>query len=298
MSATKQHWIPKLYLRGFAIRDAPGAEGRIWAFTRTGGDPFAVSVSKICAQSYLYSPRDAQGRRSDHVEQKLAKLESTLGLIWPKVTTGYLALDDEHVRKILALFIATLYLRNPQRRVEQRRAHEVLVEFFGSPPSDAHANPTVSDVEIGGRGIQLAASDWQQFSTLDEDAHHERFASVVLQEARGLAEFLLPRRWVCVVTETDAFATSDSPVVLTHSEREHCGFRTPGVTVCLALSPTRYLLIEESDLASGYYMSKPGYPEAMNYRTWGNAERYLLSSMPSDEVLRGLMAFADQFGLA
>jgi hypothetical protein len=298
MSATKQHWIPKLYLRGFAIPDAPGEEAHIWAFSRTDGDPFTVSVSKICVQNYLYSPRDAQGRRSDHVERELTKLETTLGLIWPKVATGYLALDDEHVRKILALFIATLYLRNPQRRVEQRQAHDALARFFGSLPPDEHGNPRVGDVEIGGRRITLDTSDWQQFSAQDEDTRHDLFASFVLQEARGLAEFLLPRRWACVVTDIDAFATSDSPVVLTHPEREHCGFRTPGVTVCLPLSPTRYLLIEESNLPSGYYMSKPGYPEAMNYRTWDNAERWLLSSMPSDDVLRGVMAFADHFGLA
>jgi hypothetical protein len=296
MSATKQHWIPKLYLRGFAIHDTPGAEARIWAFPRNEGDPFVVSVSKICAQSFLYSPKDAQGRRSDHVEQRLAKLEATLGLIWPRVTTGYLSLDDEHVRRILALVIATLYLRNPQRRVEQRQVHSNLVKCFAGLPTDEQGNPKVAEVEIGGRHIALDTSDWQRFSRQDEDGLHELFASRILQEAQGLAEYLLPRRWACVVTDTEAFATSDSPVVLAHPERDHFGFRTPGVTVCLPLSPTRYLLIEESDLPSGYYMSKPGFPEGMNYQTWTNANRFLLSSMPSDEVLRGVMALADHIG--
>jgi hypothetical protein len=65
------------------------------------------------------------------------------------------------------------------------------------------------------------------------------------------------------------------------------------VTVYLPLSPTRYLMIEESDLPSDYYESKPLFPEGANYRTWTNAERFLISSVPSDDVLRGILKIDD-----
>ncbi len=267
-----QHWLPQLYLRAFCTRETEGDASRLWVFFREGPEePRRMRPAEIAAQNYLYSPQAGDRTRDHTVEQKLGTLEGALGQIWPAVTTGTVDLDNQSVRRILALFVSTLYLRNPQRLADRKMIHRRIGELLG--------NETLP--------LQWSKNDFQKAFTLD-----------ILSEARRLAELLLPKRWAVVASDAPDFATCDAPVILQNAERAPLAFGVQGTGVHLALSPTRFLIIDDEDDPEGYYATKPGFAEAMNYQTWVAADRYLLSSRPSDSVLQEIMAFAEEHGLS
>jgi hypothetical protein len=236
---------------------------------------------EIAAQNYLYSPKKPDGARDNTVEQRLSELETVLGEIWPAVTTGTVSLESPGLRKGLSLFLSTMYLRNPQRLSDHRYIHRA-----------------VSDI-LGGRSLSPESVNRSKQPSRQEAGRFEQaFVSALVEDGRKLAELLLPKRWAVVVSDSPAFATCDAPVVVQGIGNAPFRFGIEGTTVYFPLSPSRFLIIDDEKLPGGYYASKPGFAEAMNYQTWTAADRYLLSSEPSDTVLKGIMAFVDEYGLS
>jgi hypothetical protein len=187
-------------------------------------------------------------------------------------------LENASIRKILALFVSTLYLRNPQRMREHQLIHQRITELLGAnqladPNAPAPRRSRPSDFQVP-------------------------FASDILANARPLAETLLERRWAIVASDAPEFATCDAPVIVHGTGGAPFSLGVVGTTVHLPLSPTRFLIIEDSRAPSGYYASQPGFADEANYNTWIAADRYLLSWHPSHAVLARIMALADERGLS
>ena len=100
-----QHWLPRFYLRYFATPETrDSAKPCAWIFSKECGDPTVTTLRNIAAWRYLYSPLDRAGNRSWRVEQRLAKVESLMAVLWPVLTTELVDLHgDESIRKGLAL---------------------------------------------------------------------------------------------------------------------------------------------------------------------------------------------------
>lgn len=275
----------------------PGREPKLWVFAREPKPPFLTSVANVAVESNLYSPQDASGRRSSEVERRLCELESVLRVIWPQIAWDCVPLERTAVRKALALFVATLYLRNPQRIENCRALHERVVNEFDKLPKDHLGRPAISHVIRDGTTLEFDPAGWETFTAWRESDHRLLFSSMIFREARRIAERLLTKRWTIVACDDPVFVTGDVPVCLFNVERERYGFGTAGTQIGLPLSPVRFLLLGDPGLPEGYYAIQPGFAEAMNYLIWTNADRYLLSSQPSDEALAGIMSFADAFGL-
>ena len=235
---------------------------------------------EIAAQNYLYTPKRADGTRDNMVEQKLSQLEGVLGKIWPTVTKGMVDLESPSLRKGLALFISTMYLRNPQRLSDHRNIHQAVADLLG-------------------KSLLHEAADQSRPPTRQETKRFEHvFVSTIVDDSRQLAELLLQKRWAVVTSDSPVFATCDAPVVVQGAGNAPLSFGIEGTNLYFPLSPTRFLIIDDEELPSAYYASKSGFAEAMNYQTWTAADRYLLSCEPSDTVLQGVMAFADEYGLS
>lgn len=298
-TAKNQHWLPQFYLRAFCTLDSADTFPRLWAFYRTGPEePRLMSVEEIATQRYLYSPGENGTNRDHSVDVRLQNLESMFGPIWPSLTQGFLPLENNAIRKALSLFIATLYNRHPLRIKDIQSFHEQFVEALEQMPKDEKGNPNVSHVELKGKRIEFDASNWDSYKCESKLYFHKSFTNNIIANSGGIAELLLLKRWAIVVSDEPVFATCDNPLVLANSKKTRFGFKTPGTTIHLPLSPTRFLIIEDRGLPDGYYASQPGFPEAMNYQTWCAADRYLLSATSSDEVLKGIMSFADEHGLS
>lgn len=83
---------------------------------------------------YLYAPHGENGRDYSF-EDKLASLENWSGEeFWQQVTTSFVDLGDETVRKAIALLAAVMYLRNPLALDRHRRVRRQLVELYHDGP--------------------------------------------------------------------------------------------------------------------------------------------------------------------
>jgi hypothetical protein len=117
-----------------------------------------MSVEEIATQRYLYSPGENGTNRDHSVDVRLQNLESMFGPIWPSLTQGFLPLENNAIRKALALFVATLYNRHPHRIKDIQSFHEQIVETLEQLPKDEKGNPNISHVELKGKKIEFDAS--------------------------------------------------------------------------------------------------------------------------------------------
>lgn len=254
-----------------------------------------MAVEEVAASRYLYAPK--RGEHRDHsVDERLQDLENLLGRIWPAVAEGYVPLASPPIRMALSLFIATLYTRHPQRIANITRLHADLISAFDKFPKDAEGNPAITEVIHQGEARPFDATDWQRYVKAGKAEHKQAFVDTIIRDSGTIAEILLEKRFAIVTTAYAEFATGDSPLVVTNRSYDRFGFRTKDTVIHLPLSPTRYLILEDSGLPDGYYESQGEFPEAMNYQTWCASDRYLLSSIESDKVLAGIMGFADRHG--
>jgi hypothetical protein len=297
--AKNQHWLPQLYLRSFRAPQTVSPVPRLWVFFREGPEePRLTAIEEIAMKRYLYSPPTDAGSRDHSVDQRLEGLETMLGPVWPTVANGYLQLDTDPIRKALALFVATLYTRHPQRIDDFAATHAKLVAFLSRLPEDNDGNPALTQFEAKGKVHEFDASGWAEFTRAGKTEHQRSFAQALVPASGDLAKLLLKKRFAIVTSDHPVFATCDAPIVVRNASKEPFGFATKGTVVYLPLSPTRFLILDDEKLPNGYYETQPGFPEAMNYQTWCAADRYLLSASPSDEILAGLMAFADHHDLS
>jgi hypothetical protein len=297
--AKRQHWLPQFYLRAFAVEGAPGSVARVWSFHRNGPpEPRLTSVADLGVQRYLYSPVLDSGERDHSVDKELQAIESLLGEIWPTVARGFVDLDREGTRKAMSLFVASLYSRHPKRAQDFARIQRQFIDQLDAVTATDDGDAEIVSVEINGETYEFDATEVDKHRVPSAADLHRGFVESVVPTGGVIARILVERRWAIVVANEPVFASSDTPVVVTNEDVKDFGFATPGTSVGVPLSPYRYLIIDDATLPNGYYEIKPGFAEAMNYRTWCAADRYLISAQASDLVLAGLMRFADTFGLS
>jgi Protein of unknown function (DUF4238) len=303
----RQHWVPRVYLKHFATPESSGTgKERLWAFSRDKSSPAKLlcpSVELVAVEKFLYSPKNPDGSRDYSVEKKLAELEGTIGVLWPKLTTMEIGLTDS-VRKILSLFVATMYLRHPLRRTEMIELHGRLVDRVESQLiSFAHVPATI-DVDVNGRKMKCKSETFAEWKNTTEEEHHRAFVDFIVREGKWLAKILLKKRWSVIVADDPVFVTSDNPVILEgpDDEGEVCGFGTPGMTVMFPLSPKMLLHMSDRKRGErdGLYCPLQGIPgmagpawAAFNWQVWVNTSRLMFSPRPADVVLAEIVAFHD-----
>jgi hypothetical protein len=303
----RQHWVPRVYLRYFATPESQNSgKETLWAFSRDKKSPAKLlcpSVESVAVEKYLYSPKNPDGSRDFGLEKKLGELESTIGELWPKLTTMQIGLTDS-VRKIVGLFIATLHLRHPARRREMQELHQRLVERVERQLKSYKRVPPTIEVEVDGRKMTCETATFQDWKSTSENEHHRSFVDFIGNEGKWLAKILLKKRWSVIVADDPVFVTSDNPVVLDGPEDsdESFGFGTPGMTVTFPLSPKMMLLLgdRDGDGKDGLFcplQAIPGMPlpahAGLNWQVWVNASRMMFSSRPADVVLAEIVAFHD-----
>jgi hypothetical protein len=152
-----QHWVPQFYLRYFATmatrnKDCP----QVWIFSKdpADGDEKLTNIRNVCGKRYLYAPVQVNGERDWSLDKRLDDLESSLGQVWSELAEDYVDFSDPELRKGLAQFIAVMYLRNPETRIEVEQLHSELVAFFENAPKCpdciAFRRKVGTNTELGG----------------------------------------------------------------------------------------------------------------------------------------------------
>ncbi|MEM7761163.1 MAG: DUF4238 domain-containing protein [Cyanobacteria bacterium P01_A01_bin.40] len=135
-----QHWNPKVYLQYFTIPETRDKNvQKTWIFFKEEdenlliNEPIEKNIDKICTKKYLYSPVDKKGERDFSLESKFDSLETLIGQIWQKVAEDFVDFaNNRSLRKIVALFISTMYLRNLDTLTQITDLHRQMVDFFSA----------------------------------------------------------------------------------------------------------------------------------------------------------------------
>ena len=287
--AKRQHWVPRFYLKEFAI-NKDRKESQVWIFSNTEGDPQRVNVKDIAVKKYLYSPEDINKNRDWYMEDKLASLESLVSQIWTTFANGYIDLDNESNRKIISLFMATLFLRHPQRISEYQDFQDNFIDFCKTLPKDAEGRPKVTHFVIKEKEFELDTSNWDEYSNPTPYDRQKLFIDYIEKMAIDLANILMKKRWSIIISETKQFITSDNPIIITNNisnKIEILGFDKKGTSITFPISPTRVLILDDlhKEPSSQYYPVKKGTVEAINSLSWKNSHQFMITHKNPDEIL-------------
>lgn len=293
-----QHWVPQFYLRHFATPETRrNKDAQVWIFSKneSDGDETLTNVRNVCGQKYLYTPFDESDERVWDFEKKLEGLETTMGLIWPKLANGFVDLGDSTLRKGVSLFVAVMHLRNPEVRLLVEHLHRRLVEAYEDMALRPDGKPDVSSIEIDGTTYPFDPTGWNAYRAYGKNDHDRFFVHVIKSEAVHVAELLMRKRWSIVFSEVDVFVTSDSPVVLQNQSRELFGFGSQHTIVTFPLSPRRLLVMDDlhEEPANQYYALKQSNVGGFNHNIWSNGSRFMITGRPIHEVLTEILACGD-----
>jgi hypothetical protein len=282
-----QHYVPRFYLKHFAIPETKvSIKPQIWACSKDqdGKPPFVTGIHNVAAQRYLYSPIKSDGSRCMETEAKLASLESVLSKIWGKLAEDYVDLGDRHIRKVLALFLATLILRNPKKIDEIKSIHQRMVNWFENLPAEE------SPPEL--------LAEFNEYKKASENNFKEFFVEHIHNDAILIARLLLAKRWSVIVSNQPVFITSDSPVAMANDKHKTYGIKTEGTVIIFPISPTRLLCLDTlyNEPKNQYYPLEFQDARSYNMLIWINAPRYMFSHRNSDEILVEIMSYVDGFG--
>ena len=223
------------------------------------------------------------------LERKLSHLEQWFGHpIWQALCTTEVDLTWEPVRKLLALVVATTYVRNPLQFEHWKRMHGQFVEQlskFDSLPTHA---------TIGNVAREVDYSDWPRFRDAGEEEMKAAWNDYVAG-AGDIAPRLLDMRMVMLVAERPAFITSDNPVTTMHPSLKFRGIKDPETAITFPISPTRALVLDNrhSEPDGAYYALADDNPAPSNLLVWRNAVDHMFSSRHPDDVCAELLADAD-----
>jgi hypothetical protein len=286
----RNHWIPQSYLRHFA---ADADRRKVWVLKRESRDePELKPIKKVATAFYLYAPRGTDGRDYSF-EDKLASLEQMFGgPFWDLITTDYIDLCDNTVRKALSLLVAVMYLRNPLHLEQMRTLHRQMVGSFSEFPDLPDA------VEIAGKTYELDKDSWPSYSNANEDDVKRMWLDNV-GSATWLAEILMGMRWAILLSEEPVFITTDNPVVTLHPSLQFRGIKNAETSVVFPLSPTRLLHIDNRmSEPDGQYYPLRGSAGSLNGLLWRYAIDAMYSPRHTDQVCVEICADAEQQGFA
>jgi hypothetical protein len=295
----KQHWVPRFYLKEFSIDESQSKkESQVWIFSKDEGEPKIANIKDVAAKRYLYSPKDENGNRCWEMEEKLASLEGLISQIWSTFANGYLDLDNQSYRKIISLFLATLYLRHPKRLPEQEKMQNWFIDFYeNNVPKDSSGNPVACQFTAKGKKYTLNPSDWKSYSNPTQYDKEKFFVETIKESSMDIVEVFLKKRWSVIFSETKQFITTDNPLVITNrlmGEIKNYGLNTKGTTITFPISPTRVLVLDDllDEPHSQYYPLKEE-GTYINILLWIDAHQFMISHRNPDEVIFEMLKYAD-----
>lgn len=216
-------------------------------------------------------------------EEKLASLESILSQVWEQLANDYIDLDNIYVKKALALFLATLILRNPKMIDEIKDIHQAIVNWFENLPAEEKPPDLIAEFD--------------EYKSASKNSFQEFFVKHIHSDAILIARLLLAKRWSILVSDEPVFITSDNPVAIVNDKHKTYGIKTKGTVIFFPISPTRLLWLDDlyNEPKNQYYPLECQDARSYNMLIWMNAPRYMFSHRNSDEVLAEIMSYVDAY---
>jgi|SRR3989338_10145213 len=284
----RHHTVPKCYLRNFT-----DADGFLWVLDAKDRI-FNTKPENVLVENNFYRLTLKNGDKSLYVEDTLAGIEGDYAAIYENKMSKDLFLTDEE-RVVVAVFIASLYLRTAPHRASMRGMFESLrgsmqewkKQFQTLPAERRIAAATPS------RGDGITIGDLDKYL----ENYDEEHSVDVLKHLPHVAQLVFNMKWSIWKNDGRNFVTSDDPLVLMRPAAikkygpnaigSVAGFMHKDVDLTLPLSSSRLLLagwILEQD---SYVTVDDEMARKMNYRTiTRSSERVIANAKEKVEAIR------------
>jgi len=232
------------------------------------------------------------------MEEELASLEGLISQIWPTFANEYLDLNNQSYRKIISLFLATLYLRHPNRLDEQEKMQNWFIEFYeNNVPKNSSGNPVTCQFTTKEKEYTLDSSDWESYSNSTQYDKKKFFVDTIKESSMDIVDVFMKKRWSIIFSETKQFITTDNPLVISNrimGEVKNYGLNTKGTTITFPISPTRVLVMDDlfDEPHSQYYPLKDDGSD-INILLWINTHQFMISHRSPDEVNYEMLKYVD-----
>ncbi len=245
----KQHYVPRLYLRGFAIRKKK--EHYLFVYNKENKSFFPANIKNIACANYFYDVDDTQ-----IIETILSKIESEFNKSLQKIIqTEDLDKLNETDKQFLSYFIAVQLLRTKQFRLIYKQICDGIFNKIG----------------------RLKMPDFKEGQvTLTEDSLKRLHISSIFDLVKEISEIIQKElSWKLCVNNTETpFWTSDNPVVF-YNELEpepflsNMGLKCKGFQLHFPLSHKLLLILLDPkmrirDLAKSKTVKDPTYREKIS----------------------------------
>jgi len=278
----RQHWVPKVFLKRFAIAGSGKRPAKAWRFDLRTEAVSCPSLGGLAVKRHLYTLKKSLEDDYSIETDFLQRIENGIGPTLDAYANGDDVSTDAEHRSKMATFLATLWLRNPGAIKMQEDFTAAMIQSTTAAPDGTHVTK-LDNIET-----VWSAEEWARFTTVGPDGMRQRFARSIVSLAPEISETLRRKpSWRLARADEGYFFTSDNPLIVKHPEAERWGLGTEGVDITIAISP-RYALYlgDRSTTSEGQVLAlDKGVVESINYFTLTQAKAFLMSAHPFDDVL-------------
>jgi hypothetical protein len=279
MSAIRHHFLPRVYLKRFA---SPKQRRLLWEFDKAN-DSFQESTPKksgYCDNFYTFT--NAQGQRDNEtLEKKFHDIENRIPKFYEALRKEENPLSNETAFAFV-LFAASMFIRVPKylERVDFIETQKMRTAFEQARKEEDFIARAESV------GVPRAVLDY---------ARVEADPSYTLQKAiRGLEVAAIPfaqMAWQFLKAPAGMyFITGGHPVVHCNPNIQHAlfeiGLEDSAIEVTFPLSRTMCAFGRWNEMQDRYRLVDAETVQAINYRTWLAAGRYVYSPINGCQLWR------------
>ena len=183
-----QHYVPQFLLRNFSV---PLKKSQICVFDKTTETVFVTNIRNVCSETGFYDFQVGDGEYT--MEPSLMHLESSAAQVVKRILTEErLPKPDSHDRALLAIFVATQFLRVKTARTRVNEMNELLKMKLES--------------------VGTNEADIKRFTNLDAEA--PKFISMgLLERIEDFVPFFFFKTWILLKSSIQTpLLISDNPV--------------------------------------------------------------------------------------
>jgi hypothetical protein len=269
---TKQHFVPKCYLKAFADPNTPdGHEPYVWLFDKDGKNGRKKGISNTFTETHLYTINLENGGKSFHIENKLSAIEGKFADIFKKKIQPKKPLSAyDHV--YLCVFIAAQLQRTLRFKRNQENFIQQLIDH-GKQMAMVHGV------------VSKQVQEWEEYK---KDIHKIELAEGVPYLANILIKMNIA--FLCAKDPVKHwFITSDDPCVLFNPDLQWQKFYSPGfgqknIQLTLALSPAITVMFTWANY-HGYSYAPAKNVEDLNRMTRSHADKEFISPYPKKKFI-------------
>lgn len=291
-SKKRDHYLPKFYLNFFLPETAPKF---FWVYDKNSTPPRKGTLDDTGIEKFLYRVHGGRIENPKFIDDELLEPnESKTAPVLRKLFSSSARLENTDI-PVLAEFLALMHIRVPRTQQWFRQVGGIAAASYFR--RDATMNPDEIEeklkrlrVEHGADNIPASPAEYRELlDKYDIELTKQPALALSVLATQEIVTQLLEMNWsLCRAPKDAFFITSDAPVVIFIPDTDGTagfgqGLAESAVEVTFPLSPSKCLYLCRRNIQRYRPMNKNAVRE-LNRRTAYNAERFLISSLQTEEI--------------